>query len=215
MSSQTAPLGRPGLAVWLRSLGGCLAAGLIVGIVVAGFGSRLVMRLLAVADPDAEGVITENGNRVGEITLAGTAALVGFTGIFSGVAAGLIVFGVRRWLPGRLIWSGLALSVVLLALLGGLVLDPDNFDFRFLEPAGLAVALFGALFFAAGYALAPLAHRLAPRRPALPLPAGRDDRRRHGHRRRGRLRARPGRRGDPRARLTDRRVSRPGRAVYF
>lgn len=162
MSSQTAPLGRPGLAVWLRSLGGCLAAGLIVGIVVAGFGSRLVMRLLAVADPDAEGVITENGNRVGEITLAGTAALVGFTGIFSGVAAGLIVFGVRRWLPARLVWRGLALSVVLLALLGGLVLDPDNFDFRFLEPAGLAVALFGALFFAAGYALAPLAHRLAP-----------------------------------------------------
>ena len=47
-------------------------------------------------------------------------------------------------------------------MLGGLVLDPDNFDFRFLEPAGLAVALFGALFFAAGYALAPLAHRLAP-----------------------------------------------------
>jgi hypothetical protein len=150
------------LAAWSRYLAGSLAAGLLVGIVVAGFGSRLVMRLLALADPDAEGVLTENGNRVGEFTLGGTAALVVFTGIFSGLAAGLIVFGVRRWLPRRPAWRGLALSVVLLALLGGLVLDPDNFDFRLLEPAGLAVGLFGALFFVAGYALAPLADRLAP-----------------------------------------------------
>ncbi len=40
--------------------------------------------------------------------------------------------------------------------------DADNFDFLFLDPAGLAVALFGLLFFAAGYALAPLADRWGP-----------------------------------------------------
>lgn len=165
MSSEVAPepTGLLGAAsAWLRAFAGCLAAGLIVGIAVAGVGSRLVMRLLAVADPEADGVFTENGNRVGEITLGGTLALVGFTGIFSGIAAGVIVFGVRRWLPARLAWRGLVLSLVLLALLGGLVIDADNVDFRLLEPAGLAVALFGSLFFAAGYALAPLADRLGP-----------------------------------------------------
>jgi hypothetical protein len=150
------------LATWARYLAGSLAAGLLVGLVVAGLGSRVVMRVLAVVDPEADGIITENGNRVGEITLGGTLGLLFFVGIFSGVAAGVIVFAVRRWLPVRPVWRGLVLSLVLLAALGGTVFVPDNFDFRFLDPAGLAVALFGLLFFAAGYALAPLAERLAP-----------------------------------------------------
>jgi MFS family permease len=47
------------------------------------------------------------------------------------------------------------------------VIDPDNFDFFFLDPAGLAVALFGALFVVAGLALAPLADRWGPGVPRL------------------------------------------------
>lgn len=158
---------KSGVVAVLRSLGGCLAAGLVVGIVVAGLGSRPVMRLLAVADPDARGIITENGNVVGDITFGGTAGLVVFIGIPSGILAGLIVYLVRRWLPTRLLWRGLALSVVLLALLGRTVIDPENFDFLFLDPAGLAVTLFGALFFLAGFALAPLADRWGPGVPRL------------------------------------------------
>jgi hypothetical protein len=151
----------------LRSLAGCLAAGVVVGLLVAGLGSRAVMRLLALADADARGTVTEAGNRVGEITAGGTLALILFVGIPAGVAAGLIVFLVRRWLPSRLVWRGLGLSLVLLALLGGTVIDADNIDFRLLEPAGLAVALFGSLFLLAGYALAVLADRWAPRVPPV------------------------------------------------
>ena len=139
------------VAAALRPLGGCLAAGLVVGIVIAGLGSRLVMRLLAIADPDAEGSFTENGNQVGEITFGGTIGLLVFIGAPSGLLAGLIVFAVRRWLPGGQPWRGLAFSSVLLALLGGTVIDPDNIDFRLLQPAGLAIALFGLLFLAAGF----------------------------------------------------------------
>jgi hypothetical protein len=153
------------MRAWARYLAGSLAAGLAVGLVVAGLGSRVVMRLLALADADARGTFTENGNRVGEITLGGTTGLVLFVGIFSGLVAGVIVFAVRRWLPSRPVWRGLVLGLVLLAALGGTVLDPDNVDFRLLEPAGLAVALFGLLFLAAGYALAALAVRLAPEVP--------------------------------------------------
>ena len=156
----------------LRSLAGCVAAGVVVGLLVAGLGSRVVMRILALADADARGTFTENGNRVGDITVGGTLGLVGFVGIPSGVAAGLIVFLGRRWLPSRPVWRGLALSLVLLALLGGTVLDADNIDFRLLEPAGLAVALFGALFFLAGYALAVLADRWGPGVPAFFLRRG-------------------------------------------
>jgi hypothetical protein len=151
----------------LRSLAGCVAAGVVVGLVVAGLGSRVVMRVLALADSDARGTVTEAGNRVGEITAGGTLALILFVGIPAGVAAGLIVFLVRRWLPSRLVWRGLALSLVLLALLAGTVIDADNIDFRLLEPSGLAVALFGVLFFLAGYALAMLADRWAPGTPPV------------------------------------------------
>jgi hypothetical protein len=158
---------KSGAVAVLRSLGGCLAAGLVVGIAVAGLGSRLVMRLLAVADPAARGIITENGNVVGDITFGGTAGLVVFIGIPSGILAGLIVYLVRRWLPARLVWRGLALSVVLLALLGRTVIDPENVDFLFLDPADLAVTLFGVLFFVAGFALVPLADRWGPGVPRL------------------------------------------------
>jgi hypothetical protein len=145
-----------------RAIGGCLAAGLVVGIVVAGLGSRLVMRLLAVADPDAFGTVTENGNVVGEITFGGTLALLIFVGIPAGVVAGLTVFAVRRWLPPGQPWRGLAFTALLLALPGRTVIDPENIDFRLLSPTGLAIALFGLLFFAAGFWLPSLAHRWGP-----------------------------------------------------
>ena len=120
------------------------------------------MRLLALADPDAAGTITENGNVVGEITLGGTLALLVFVGIPLGLAAGLIVFVVRRWLPEGQPWRVLAFSAVLLALLGRTVIDPHNIDFRLLSPTGLAIALFGLLFVVAGFWLPPLADRWGP-----------------------------------------------------
>lgn len=155
------------VAATLRSLGGCLAAGLVVGLAVAGVGSRLVMRVLAIADPDSEGSFTENGNRIGDVTLGGTAGLVVFVGIPTGILAGLIVFGLRRWLPSGQPWRGLAFSTVLLALLGGAVIDPGNIDFLILEPAGLAIALFGLLFLAAGFWLPLFADRWGGRIPEV------------------------------------------------
>jgi hypothetical protein len=146
----------------LRPLGGCLAAGLVVGVLVAGLGSRLVMRILALVDERAVGSFTENGNQVGDITLGGTLGLIAFVGIPNGILAGLIVFAVRRWLPDDGLWRGLTFSAVLLALLGGTVIDPENVDFLILEPPGLAVALFGLLFVAAGFVLPPLAGRWGP-----------------------------------------------------
>jgi hypothetical protein len=155
------------LVAGLRSLAGCLGAGLLVGVLVAGLGSRLVMRALALADDDARGIVTENGNVVGETTFGGTLALVVFIGIAMGYFAGLIVFAVRRWLPASSPWRSLALSLVLLALLGGQVLDAGNTDFRLLDPAGLAVALFGLLFLVAGFALVTLADRWGPGSPDI------------------------------------------------
>jgi hypothetical protein len=156
-----------GLLAGARALAGCLVAGLLVGVVVGGLGSRGAMRVTGALDPEVHGVFTDNGNVVGEITLGGTLALVLFVGVFFGIVAGLLVFLVRRWLPASEPWRGLALGVALLALLGRqAVFDPENVDFRILPPVGLSVALFGALFVVAGVVLAPLADRLGPGVPA-------------------------------------------------
>jgi hypothetical protein len=47
-------------------------AGALVGIVVGGLGARLAMRLAAILHPDAVGALTENGNRIGDVTMGGT-----------------------------------------------------------------------------------------------------------------------------------------------
>ena len=57
------------------------------GVLAAGAGGRLLMRLLAVTSPDADGQITEAGAEIGEITVGGTLAFVAFAGVAAGALA--------------------------------------------------------------------------------------------------------------------------------
>lgn len=75
-------------------------AGLAAGIVLGGIGGRLAMRASALLVPEAAGRVTENGNRIGEITLGGTVALVVFMGLFAGASAAIVWVVVRPWIPG-------------------------------------------------------------------------------------------------------------------
>src|SRR5689334_4060691 len=74
-------------------------AALVAGVLVAGVGGRLVMRLAALLVPEAAGRFTENGNRIGDITLGGTFALILFIGLFVGVVGGTVWVTMRPWLP--------------------------------------------------------------------------------------------------------------------
>ena len=144
-----------------RSLGDAMAARLrelaivvvgcgIAGALVGGFGSRLVMRLSALAAPEVRGALTENGNVVGEITLQGTIALMIFAGLSSAVfGAGAFVV-LRPWLPRRTIPRGLVFGAFLLALTGAAVVDAGNSDFAILGDRLLNITMFSALFFAFG-----------------------------------------------------------------
>lgn len=72
------------------------------------------MRLSALAADDSRiGLITDNGNVVGEITGEGTLALFVFVGLAAGLSMGLMLFVLRTVLPSRLL--PLSVSVVLLA----------------------------------------------------------------------------------------------------
>jgi hypothetical protein len=109
--------GAPGLAGWLRYAGAALAAGAVAGVLAAGPGGRLAMRLLALTSPDAEGAFTEAGEIVGEISLDGTLGFIVFGGLPAGVLSGALDALLRPLLPpGRA--GGVVLGALLLILAG-------------------------------------------------------------------------------------------------
>jgi hypothetical protein len=154
------------VAAALRRISLVVIASAVAGVLVGGVGSRVVMRIAALAAPEARGLLTENGNVVGELTLAGTIGLLVFAGIASAVAGAGVFVVTDPWLPRRTFARGLALGGVLLALFGSAIVDPGNADFVLLGDRALNVAMFSALFFAFGLVasgvLTVLDHRVPP-----------------------------------------------------
>jgi hypothetical protein len=149
-----------------------MASGAAAGILAAGAGGRLVMRLLAVtAGAGAQGRITEAEEIVGRITVDGTLGFVVFTGLFLGLpsAAGYLLL--RRWLPaGRV--GGLTYGALLLVV-AGTRLEPlrrGNPDFDLVGPGWVAVVAFTLLVVFHGLLVAALAGRVSR---AVPLLAAR------------------------------------------
>jgi hypothetical protein len=158
----SAAAAEPGVAGWLRYGGAALAAGVVAGVLAAGAGGRLVMRLLAIASPDAQGSLTEAGEFVGEITVDGTLGFILFAGLPAGVLSGLLYALVRPLVgPGRL--GGLALGALLLVLAATRI-DPlrsENIDFALLDAGWLAVLAFVALGLFHGLVVAAVGARYA------------------------------------------------------
>jgi len=115
-------------------------AGLIVGVVLAGVGGRLVMRLAALLVPSADGAFTENGNRIGDITLGGTLGIVVGLGLLFGAVAGSLWVIIRRWLPSSRA-ARLVVTIPIAVALGtpGLI-EARNRDFDILQHDPLVVA---------------------------------------------------------------------------
>ena len=152
-----------------RLVAAALGAGLVAGVLVAGAGGRLVMRLLALTSSEVEGSLTEGGATVGDISLDGTLGLILFGGVPAGLLSGALYALVRPALPpGRA--GGLALGVMLLVLAATRI-DPmrsDNFDFGLLGPPWLAVLAFTILALLQGVLVVALAERWAPRTGDIP-----------------------------------------------
>jgi hypothetical protein len=138
------------MASRLREAAIVVAGAGIAGVLVGGLGSRLVMRLAALAAPEVRGTVTENGNIVGEITLEGTVALMIVAGLSSTVLGSGVFVVARPWLPRRTFPRGLVLGAFLLALTGTAVVDAANADFVILDDRLLNVTMFSSLFLAVG-----------------------------------------------------------------
>lgn len=146
-----------------RTLWRCSLLGLVVGLVVGGGGSRLAMRIVALANGDFIGVLTDADARVGEISAGGTFFLL-FAGAFFGTFGGAAYALLRAWLPRQALLRALVFGLGLLAFTAfpqGLV-SSGGVDFELFQPVGLSIAMFAALPLLYALALTSLADRLAP-----------------------------------------------------
>ncbi|MFC4784995.1 hypothetical protein ACT8ZV_10985 [Nocardioides sp. MAHUQ-72] len=131
-----------------------LVAGLSVGIVVIGLGSRIAMFLLRLTSPETvDGVVSDDGFEIGQVTLAGTynlltiGAAVGFIGAVAYVL-------VAPWLVGPT-WLGRATVGITAGAMGGaMLLHADGVDFTSTGPLWFAVTLFIVLPLLSGVAIA-------------------------------------------------------------
>jgi hypothetical protein len=153
--AESATLGNPAVptepdvvAPWrfgeiLRDIARGGIGGLAVGIVVGGLGGRVAMRLIALLVPEATGSSTENGNRIGDITLGGTFGLVVFGGLFAGIFLAVIWVVVSPWLPRSLGLRVLAAIPLAIGLGAFGVIQGSNPDFIVLgyDPIVLVVLL--------------------------------------------------------------------------
>lgn len=135
-----------------RHIGMASLAGMIAGVVVGGLLGRVAMRVAGFMSPGMIGVRTDNGNIVGDITLAGTIALIVFVGVAIGVVGGVLYAFTEPWLRRFRPWHGLIFGVGLLGAAGFGTLDPSNPDFIRFGSAPVNVAMFAALFVLFGVA---------------------------------------------------------------
>jgi hypothetical protein len=152
----------------LHSLSVGTVAGLAGGL-VAGFGSRLAMRLSgALTTASNRGIATEAGFTVGEITPGGTIFLALFSA-YVGIFGGLAYVSVKSWIPSTGRMRGLWFGLLLLVLFGPLVIEIANPDFTLFGPPWLNLLTFSGLFVLFGVVATLVADRLDGAEPARRL----------------------------------------------
>lgn len=139
------PSGQWSALTMLEQLRLLIVAGIPVGVVCVGVGSRLAMLLLRVTSPGSvHGAISDDGFVIGRVTLAGTYNL-----LLIGAAVGIVGAGVHLlvspWLLGPMWFRRLVVGAAAGSVGGSMLIHADGVDFTILGPTWLAIALFVAL----------------------------------------------------------------------
>jgi hypothetical protein len=142
---------------WWRWMRVVILAGVPVGMLVGGVGSRLAMLLLRVTSPEAvRGVESDDGFIIGRFTLSGSYGLLQL-GAFVGVVGAVLYLLIRRSLLGPIWFRYLTIGLGCGVVVGSMLLHSDGVDFRLLEPPWLAMGLFVAVPAVFGAAIGPAA----------------------------------------------------------
>ena len=121
------------MASRLRSPAVALAVGALVGVVVAGGGARLAMRLIALADDREDfGLATEGGDVVGEVTLEGTLFVL-LTGLVLGIVGAFLYLALRGCLPERPVLRALMFALIILGFGLTATVNGNDADFVFVN----------------------------------------------------------------------------------
>lgn len=146
----------------LRSPAAALGVGAFVGLIVAGGGSRVAMRLIALADDREDvGLSTEGGDLVGEVTLEGTLFVL-FAGLVLGIVGSFLCLGLRRWLPEQALFRALCFALIILGLGLTATINGNDGDFVFVNTA-VSIGAFACVLLVYGMLVPTLVDRLAPR----------------------------------------------------
>ena len=122
-----------------------VVAGVTVGVLVVGVGSRLAMLVLRLTSPDrVVGVTSDDGFTIGRFTLGGTYNLL-LLGASVGVIGAAAYRAVAPWLLGPAWFRRLTTAAASGAVVGSMLVHSDGVDFRLLKPLWLAIGLFVAL----------------------------------------------------------------------
>lgn len=164
----------------LEELRVLIVAGVPVGVLVVGIGSRLAMLVLRLTSPDhVNGIRSDDDFVIGRFTLSGTYNL-----LMLGAALGIVAAGfyrlVSRWLIGPTWFRRVTTALAAGAVGGSILVHADGVDFRVLKPTWLAIALFVAVPAVFGWLIGPVVDhvrrpeswtRIGRRRWALPFAA--------------------------------------------
>lgn len=120
-----------------------MLGGWLSGLLIAGVLGRLVMRVIASESPSyVQGMLTDDAEPVGDITLAGSVTL-GLTGAFFGSVAALGYLLAVRILPASNRMRSLILALFGATVGGALFVHSyDSFDYSQLDPVWFGVASF-------------------------------------------------------------------------
>jgi len=132
------------------------------------------MRAAALLVPEAAGSFTENGNRIGEVTLSGTLGLVLAGGLFFGLFGAVVWVVVSPWIPGGWRTRAVLAMPVAISLTGVSLIQARNPDFQILRHDATAVVLLLALVALAGLTIAGFDRWLDRRLPAATASAPAD-----------------------------------------
>jgi hypothetical protein len=128
----------------LRKVAAAATAGAVAGLVINGVGSRLLMLLLARMNPQATGRVSDDGFVIGQFVLSATLNLL-LVGTAFGVLGGLVFLAVRQLRFGPSWFRTASITIGPAVVVGAMLVHTDGIDFRLLQPAWLAIALFVAL----------------------------------------------------------------------
>ena len=138
-----------------------LAVGALLGLVIAGGGSRVAMRLIALADDKEDfGLSTEGGDLVGDVTLEGTLVVL-FTGVVLGIVGAFLYLAVRRWLPDRALYRTLCFALIILGFGLTATINGNEADFEFVNTV-VSILSFSAVLLMYGLLVPILFDRFSP-----------------------------------------------------